>query len=485
MSADEAADQQQDATQQGITEIAVQGFKSLYDEQRIQVRPLTILAGANNSGKSSIMQPLLMMKQTLEVAAYDPGPLHIREPNVHFTSAEQFLSWRRSGRGVPIHLDGAKFTVRLSVRDDETRREEWMKSTFQYREGRGIDIFKVCTSRWPHFPLRPEMELTGDDISEEVRRSVQERIAGMLLTGERVDRIETLRKRCFLTIRASSGDMGAWDGRLYSPFEHCVALVIHVPALRDNPRAYPKVSSDFQHRLQYEGVFNHYVASIIESWQDAQGIRIKEPTEAPAIAFIQRECSRRLKGLGRALEMLGLTWTVEARRLNDVEIELRAARLPKGQEGGAYDLVNVADMGVGVSQVLPAVVALLTAVKGQLVYLEHPERDLHPRAQVALAKLLADAAMRGVRVVVETHSSLLLLGVQTLVAEGKLPPDRVALHWFKRGDDGATTVTSADLDEAGAFGDWPEDFADVDLKSQSRYLDAAELVLWKQARAGK
>ena len=75
------------------------------------------------------------------------------------------------------------------------------------------------------------------------------------------------------------------------------------------------------------------------------------------------------------------------------------------------------------------------------------------------------------RVVVETHSSLLLLGVQTLVAEGKLPPDHVALHWFERDNDGATTVTSADLDEAGAFGDWPEDFGDVELKSESRYLD--------------
>ncbi len=51
---------------QGITEISVQGFKSLYEESRIEIRPLTILAGANSSGKSSIMQPLLLMKQTLE-----------------------------------------------------------------------------------------------------------------------------------------------------------------------------------------------------------------------------------------------------------------------------------------------------------------------------------------------------------------------------------------------------------------------------------
>ncbi len=462
MSATESAGRQQDAAPQGITEIAVQGFKSLYDEQRIAVRPLTILAGANNSGKSSIMQPLLMLKQTLE-APYNPGPLKLDGPNIHFTSAEQFLSRRRRGRGVPIHLDGAQFTVGLKIQGDEC-----IEITFEHQQGRGIDIFEIHTSRWPYFSLRPDMEIDGGDISEEVRRRVSDRNIFAGIVG--LDKIMAFRNRCFLGLHVYFGTSYAiWD-ETYTPFDDRVgALFIHVPALRDNPRAYPKVVSDFQRRLQYEGTFEHYVASIIEFWQDTQDPRLAE--------------------LGKALESLNLTWKVEARRLNDVEIELRAARLPKGQEGSAYDLVNIADMGVGVSQVLPALVALLTAIPGQtaipgrLVYLEHPERDLHPRAQVALAKLLADAAMGGVRVVVETHSSLLLLGVQTLVAEGTLPPDQVALHWFERGNDGATTVTSADLDEAGAFGDWPEDFGDVELKSESLYLDAAESVLWKQARA--
>ena len=76
---------------EGITKIAVSGFKSLANECAIDIRPLTILAGANSSGKSSILQPLLMLKQTLE-APYDPGPLLIEGPNVQFTSAEQFLS---------------------------------------------------------------------------------------------------------------------------------------------------------------------------------------------------------------------------------------------------------------------------------------------------------------------------------------------------------------------------------------------------------
>ena len=72
---------------EGITKIAVSGFKSLANDCEIDIHPLTILAGANSSGKSSIMQPLLMLKQTLE-APYDPGPLLIEGPNVQFTSAE-------------------------------------------------------------------------------------------------------------------------------------------------------------------------------------------------------------------------------------------------------------------------------------------------------------------------------------------------------------------------------------------------------------
>ena len=68
------------------------------------------------------------------------------------------------------------------------------------------------------------------------------------------------------------------------------------------------------------------------------------------------------------------------------------------------------------------------------------------------------------------------MGVQTLVAEGDLSPELVKLHWFTRREDGVTEVNSADLDEAGTYGEWPEDFADVSLNAQSRFLDAVDNV---------
>ncbi|HTW66410.1 MAG TPA: AAA family ATPase, partial [Bryobacteraceae bacterium] len=134
----------------------------------------------------------------------------------------------------------------------------------------------------------------------------------------------------------------------------------------------------------------------------------------------------------------------------------------------------IADVGTGVSQVLPVLVALRAAEPGRLVYLEEPEIHLHPRAQTKLADALAKAAKRGVRVVAETHSALLLRAIQTLVAKGELDPDLVVFHWFTRDRDGVTRVTPAELDANGAFGDWPEDFGDVALRSEQEYLDAVE-----------
>ena len=237
--------------------------------------------------------------------------------------------------------------------------------------------------------------------------------------------------------------------------------VIHVPGLRGNPeRTYPVSAVG----PTYPGTFEHYAASVIANWQ------VTGNTD-------------KMDGLNEHLETLGLTWKVVAEPVNDTQVELRVGRLPHAGKGRRKDLVSIADVGFGVSQTLPALVALQAAEPGQLVYLEQPEIHLHPRAQAAMARVLADAAKRGVRVVAETHSSLLLLAVQTLVAEGVLPADLVRLHWFTRGADGSTDIASADLDQAGAFGDWPEDFGEVALQVESRYLDAAEAQMVKEEHA--
>ena len=420
----------------GITKVTVNSFKSIAEECTIDIRPLTIIAGANSSGKSSIMQPLLMLKQTLE-APYDPGPLLIEGPNVQFTSAEQFLSKLIGEKGAE------RFEIKIEI--DESN---LVKTTFEKGES-GIEIVEMTRESKDLFPNRiiKPITLYPEMLPEEIKSLADQ---DLIPKGFSVVK----RSRCFLGLESQ-------DGHKSLDMTHDLAFnivnSIHLPGLRGNPERTYKLTSTGP---WYIGRFENYVASIIHDWQET--------------------ADERLKTLANALYRLRLTGQVGTEKIGDTSIELRVGRLLH-RGAGETDMVSIADVGFGVSQVLPILVALIVAEPGQLVYLEQPEMHLHPRAQVALAQVLADAAQRGVLVVAETHSSLLLLAVQTLVAEGHLSPALVKLHWFTRNEDGATKVNIADLDEAGAYGDWPEDFDDVDLKAQSHYIKAAQLRLAERA----
>lgn len=431
---------------QGITKITVGGYKSIAQEQSIEIRPLTILAGANSSGKSSIMQPLLLLKQTLE-APFDPGALLLNGPNVRFTSAEQLLTQPRDNKhegvfqaGITVH---SGYPVMLF---------------YSKQLSKAFEVEKMVLHSGQNMVFTPNM--TSGDISNIFHNLGVSSLAANLSTQGYS--LCIIKNRCFLELAAQDETKSkllsfrlfvnakvVTGESLSSNTERYVLNTIHLPGLRGNPaRTYPITGlTNF-----FPGTFENYTASVLLDWQT------EDKTE-------------KLQQLHSNLANLGLTNAVSAEMRNDAEVEIRVGRTLKSD---ASDMVSIADVGIGVSQTLPVLVALLAAKPGQLVYLEQPEIHLHPRAQTAMAQVLADAARRGVRVVAETHSSLLLLGVQTLVAEGKLSPELVKLHWFERGDDGAATIRSADLDEGGAFGEWPEDFGDASLDAQDRFLDAAE-----------
>ena len=265
-------------------------------------------------------------------------------------------------------------------------------------------------------------------------------------------RLTVERERCFLSVRPVPLEE---KGEFVILQSHAMFVskelhrMIHVPGLRGNPeRVYNRTATG----PFFPGTFEGYVATIIADWQ-------KSGTDHIA----------RLEDM---LSSLGLTSEVVAQGINDTQIELQVGRLLESESTGE-DRVNIADVGFGVSQVLPVLVALLVAEEGQLVYVEQPELHLHPRAQYELARVMSQAAKRGVKLVVETHSSLFLLQVRTLMANGDIHPELVKLHWFSRDpSDGTTLIRSADLDRVGTFGDWPEDFGDVEMGAEGAYLDA-------------
>ncbi|HMV69557.1 MAG TPA: AAA family ATPase [Myxococcota bacterium] len=415
-----------------IETIVVEGFKSHRDRAEVRVRPLTVLAGQNSAGKSSLIQPLLIAKQTLEVP-WDPGALALEGPCFHGATAAGLL-WRGSRRS-----DHARqWTFGVSTGD------RVVSATYTKGPRGGFSIASTTlevagqTYRITDGPAPPEVSRA---VLGAARRNVSEDGLAAL-----ADHLQFEQGRVAHTLTLGRAP--------FSPISPNAMLeaIIHLPGLRGNPeRAYQVTRTGGN----FPGPFSPYAASVLLTMQD------EHPDQA--------------QGVSDDLRALGVTWKAAAQRVrhSDSHVEVRVGRLPQALAGGAKDLVNIADVGFGASQVLPVVVALRVARPGQLVHIEQPELHLHPNAQVAMAGLLVQAARRQVKVVAETHSSVLVKAIQLAVARGELPPADVALHWLSRDADGASKVHPGNLEHDGAYGDWPIDFADVEMDVEARFIDAS------------
>jgi hypothetical protein len=383
-----------------------------------------------------MLQPLLMVKQTMEVG-YDPGPLLLSGPNVTFSSASEMFWKGDSGPGmVP------EFSVAFRDTDGE-----YNELTF-CQAAHGVDLRQMKFRRDSDSPM-----VTLDSknkISDEAAHAatIPELVHNLLKRSDVAWEVE--RDRCFFEIVVTSkGSRFPGGVGPYPTLRFRATNMLHVPGLRDNPaRFYPAT----QVGEAFPGVFQSYVASIIQSWSDTKDSRLSE--------------------LGKQLQEMGLTWKVATQRIDDTRVVLRVGRLPRSRRGGSRDLVNIADVGLGVSQILPALVALLTATPGDWVYIEQPEIHLHARAQVALADLLVRKAIEGVYIICETHSYLLLRAIQEAAVRLQIREEGIGLNWFSRDEYGATRVSSVYLTGNGSFGDWPNDFADIEMDIEDRYVQA-------------
>lgn len=115
--------------------------------------------------------------------------------------------------------------------------------------------------------------------------------------------------------------------------------------------------------------------------------------------------------------------------------------------------VNLCDTGEGYAQVLPVLIALARArFDGpRIICLEQPELHLHTRAQAELAKLLVESANTALepRILVETHSEVLLTSVQLAIANGEISPEKVRVYWVESRADGTSDAIPVDFDDKG------------------------------------
>jgi len=290
-----------------IDALRIEGFKSIRDPVEVEIKPLTILAGRNSAGKSSLIQPLLLLKQTLE-APYDPGPVLLDGPCVRFTHAQQTL-WADPEEA------GAPQGWMVGVRSGST----WVDTRYALA---GAELELIHTARestqGAREVLGPGQSNTGSSLTDED----VEYLDGILGYGGWQPWVE--RERCgYVLCVGPYGGPATWIfDRLFNPepFLH----LIHLPGLRGNPeRSYPITGVS----QQFPGPFQTYTASVLMAWRDKQ-----DP---------------RLEGVRADLARLGLTGWVEPERREGTRVELKVSRWEGERSATSRGMVNIADVGSG------------------------------------------------------------------------------------------------------------------------------------------
>jgi predicted ATPase len=136
--------------------------------------------------------------------------------------------------------------------------------------------------------------------------------------------------------------------------------------------------------------------------------------------------------------------------------------------------VLISDVGFGVSQILPVIVLCYYVPEGSIVVFEQPELRLHPAVQAGLADLFIDAIkVRNIQIIFESHSEHLLQRLQRRIAEETVSQEQIALYFTQRHPK-TSSLTPLKLDSYGNITNWPEHFFG-DLLSENAAIVSAKV----------
>ena len=135
---------------------------------------------------------------------------------------------------------------------------------------------------------------------------------------------------------------------------------------------------------------------------------------------------------------------------------------------------NIVTEGFGTNSLIMLLLQLVSAEREATVMIEEPEIHLHPKAQAELASVLVEEALTGNKqVIMTTHSETILNRLLTLVVEGTLPLDDLAIYAFEQDEEtGVCSAKPLKIDAGGRVEGGIKDFYAVNLAEMNRYVEA-------------
>ena len=464
-----------------FTRLHIEGLKGFARREEVRLAPITLVFGANSAGKSSLLQALLLLKQTLD------------------TSADATL--RMSGDLVDlggyanlVHGHDVARSLRLGIElSGEGGRRYGLSLGFGCEDGvaavREIDFSWITDAQDVALRAVARSDKHARDevtfealVDEQSSAPLGEWLAGVLGPRLKVPSAWTFcREQAIAEAELAQRGGAAWDGFDREVVLDALANIgprLHggapgeLAAMRWLPTGFDVSPGD---RSAAEKTVLAAVEAVLADASEqlrknlAGVVHLGPAREIPARIFSLREMTSQGR---RIVEDPGLVASVNAHleRL-EVPYQLDPVRVGQGdplvEDAVALQLidtryaeplrVNIADVGVGISQLLPFLTAAVANVHGT-VLVEQPELHVHPALQMQLGAVVA-AEADTTQFILETHSEHLMLRLLRYVRNEQLDPSDIAVLYVEHVDDEGARIHQMKIDEAGEFVQrWPGGF---------------------------
>ncbi|SEP49903.1 Protein of unknown function [Rhodospirillales bacterium URHD0017] len=464
-----------------LESLDLRNFKS-WREAKIAFAPITGLFGTNSSGKSSLIQFLLMLKQTRE----ERDRSTILQLNGPYVELGQF----------PDIINGGSIDKRL----------QW---GIRFRPSEKLELVDAAGSKTAVAATGEVFGINSEVVAERLPRTGTLSMRSSFLEYS----LSGISFRLALKSDSSSEyDLVSAGGNFRFIRNPGRAWTLPGPvrsyAFPDQARTYyqnAQLLSDLEAEYEQEVDKLYYLGPLRVRpsrdyiWTGTRPMDVGNAGERTIEALVAATAADEQRSLGpkrkrRPLQEIVAYWLKHLGLIDSfsiVEVAPGSNRwIAKVQTHAGSPSVPLTDVGTGVSQVLPVITLLQYVPEGATVIFEQPEIHLHPLAQGGLADVIIQAAIhRRLQVILESHSEHLLLRLQRRIAESR-PPDRATSRelssdkvklFFAKADGGISTLVPLDLDEFGNIRNWPDKF----MGDAFNEVAAAELKRIERRRAGE
>ncbi|MEK8020461.1 MAG: AAA family ATPase [Candidatus Parabeggiatoa sp.] len=413
-----------------IQSFTLKNYRSFVDRTTIELRPLTLLFGYNNSGKSALLRALPLIADSLNGQSSTPLALD-SSPAARGSLFSDLLS-NISGR--------QEFDLELSLTDSEIRHLKWTFRGVRKRKAHIISNFGL-------FALNENL------ISGEIASSTEKLLSNeynLQLANEASEK-KTLKFEGLLLSTLSE----VLPPKLMSviePYQRLKTINSQIQWL-SSVRQLPLRNNLFQgtkfKRLSSDG---GGAADVL-----AMDSIFEELLILPKVSsWYEKHLQQKL-----IVEEMADHFQIKLQHLTNLSCK-----------------VNIVDTGEGVIQVLPVLVACAMASEGDtdILAIEEPESHLHPRHHAALAAHFCELVSQkhSPKCLLETHSENFLLRVQLEIAQGKLDPELVRVYWVRQLDDGRSIAEPITFNQLGQPNDnnWPRGVFSEDVEQKREIIEA-------------